>query len=986
VFLGTLAIVGLGCILMPRYYRASSLVMPSEAALTKPMIPGAMSALEGSDASSRTMDPRMKSEALATIIGLATTDEVRYRAIETLSLDTTPAKLEKLVTVEPYAGTIIRITCLSRTGDGAIKLANTMAHEFAGVHSERVTKQAKSSREFLWQQLYGDKALYDLAKIRYPDSEWTWDQYEEALKQLKQARLREFLKKQLEPGAANRERYEGAGLGDPDDTWTLDDYRQVLKAALGEDGALSVEAEYDVAPSADAAYKKLAKELKDLSENSEEAGLPVGDAENPFLTQFYALAAERDATEARRLEVAGRLRALRVQLAALPPTRESATSTTDNPVASELQGELAKLERDLLLAQTRYTEKHRTIRDLKAQIADLKDRLAQEGDRMITHRTVEPNPVYRRIEEEIVNLQPEWSALASKLSSLEAAIETNKNKAGQLSGSSADLLAKTEETRDAGKWRAELTVMLNRAKQEEDAVSTADEITILSKARSAIGPVAKIGPSRAQLMLLGLVLSLCLGLGAAVALAFLDDRVQVREDLERELQLPVPGVIPALPGGDGGVSVARVTELQPLSPVAEAYRFLKTELVYGTSGTPPQTILIATARPGQGGSTTAVNLAIALAEGGSRVLLVDADMRRPTLHRLFEQTNDAGLTSLLANGGAVAADALRKTGMENLLLLPAGPMVGNPAALLTSERMRRLLQRMREHADYIVIDTPSAATFADATLLASLVDAVVLVTRANQPIRAVERRTKELFQKVGANVIGAVLNEADPNRVDSSYFYGHYYSVPRELPSQTSRASATAEAIGGAGSLSLPSRHESGPQLPAAAGQGREAAAALGRPSHGEADARTQTASAARRPSRRVGRPVVLAAIAVAVIAVAIAALSHFGLLKGRAPEAGEGAAGVAAVAPAADTSPVTVDAFVLRPVNVRVEQDGKLLYDGELAVGPQQWKGAEEVTVWSSDPSALRLTVNDRAIGTLGEAGDHPMGRTFTAADKVAQ
>jgi len=606
---------------------------------------------------------------------------------------------------------------------------------------------------------------------------------------------------------------------------------------------------------------------------------------------------------------------------------------------------------------------------------------------MITHRTVEPNPVYRRIEEDIVNLQPEWSALKSRLSSLETAIETKETAAEALGECAVELLALTRDYRDADERRAELVAMLDRAKVEVKLASSADEIREVSRATSAIGPVAKIGPSRTQLMLLGMVLSLCLGLGTAVALAFLDDRVQVREDLERELQLPVPGVIPALPGGDGGVSVARVTELQPLSPVAEAYRFLKTELVYSSNGTPPQTILIATSRPGQGGSTTAVNLAIALAEGGSRVLLVDADMRRPTLHRLFEQTNDAGLTSLLANGGAVAADALRKTGMENLLLLPAGPMVDNPAALLTSERMRRLLQRMREHADYIVIDTPSAATFADATLLASLVDAVVLVTRANQPVRAVDRRTKELFQKVGANVIGAVLNEANPSRVDSSYFYGHYYSVPRELPSRTSRASAATEAIGGAGSPSLPSGDESGPQLPSAAGQSREVAAAPGRPSsHGEADARTQTVSAARRPARRVGRPIMVAAIMVAIAAAAIAALSHFGLLKGPASGVPAAAAAVPAAAAAVDTSAVTVEAYARGLVNVRVQQDGRLLYEGPLAVGPQRWQGAEDVTVWVERPELLELTINGRKIGTLGERGDPAKLRRFTAEDGVQQ
>jgi hypothetical protein len=254
----------------------------------------------------------------------------------------------------------------------------------------------------------------------------------------------------------------------------------------------------------------------------------------------------------------------------------------------------------------------------------------------------------------------------------------------------------------------------------------------------------------------------------------------------------------------------------------------------------------------------------------------------------------------------------------------------------------------------------------------------------------VDRRTKELFTKVGANVIGAVLNDAQPSRVDSSYFYGHYYSVPRELPSRTSRASATAaETIEEAGSPSLPSRTEDGPQLPRTAGSGGEAGVAS-RPSGGGRAARAEAASAARRPARRGARTIVVAAIGVAILAAAIAALSHFGLLKGGAP--GTDATGVPAAAPvapadpAADGSAVTVGALVTRTVNVRVERDGGLLYDGVLAVGPQQWQGAEEVTVWVDDPTAVQFTVNGREIGTLGEAGDPPALRRFTAEDGVEE
>ena len=187
-------------------------------------------------------------------------------------------------------------------------------------------------------------------------------------------------------------------------------------------------------------------------------------------------------------------------------------------------------------------------------------------------------------------------------------------------------------------------------------------------------------------------------------------------------------------------------------------------MLYQKNGKPVRVVLIATARPAQGGTTTAVNLALALAEVGQRVVLIDCDLRRPSLHRLFGQENGYGLADLL-RGGTDYDWALRATEAPSLRLLAAGSESKDPAALLNSGAMGQLLSTIRAEADYVVIDGPSLGAFADSMMLAPLVDGVLIVARANQSMGTVEAQAKEMLERVGANIIGAVLNGASPDRV-----------------------------------------------------------------------------------------------------------------------------------------------------------------------------------------------------------------------------
>ena len=208
--------------------------------------------------------------------------------------------------------------------------------------------------------------------------------------------------------------------------------------------------------------------------------------------------------------------------------------------------------------------------------------------------------------------------------------------------------------------------------------------------------------------------------------------------------------------------------------MSEAYRLLRTDILFTRHDHPFQSLLGVGVKPGQGTTTTISNLAITLAQSGKKVILVDGDLRRPRLHEAFKRSNERGLTSVL-NAQCVLEDALQPTEIANLMLLSAGPPSTQPSELLGSEEMRDLHQTLREAADFVLFDSPSAITFADAAILASFIDATLIVIRANEVPRKAEQDVRALLDRARANIIGVVLNGMTPERVDSAHYHGHYY-------------------------------------------------------------------------------------------------------------------------------------------------------------------------------------------------------------------
>jgi non-specific protein-tyrosine kinase len=218
-------------------------------------------------------------------------------------------------------------------------------------------------------------------------------------------------------------------------------------------------------------------------------------------------------------------------------------------------------------------------------------------------------------------------------------------------------------------------------------------------------------------------------------------------------------------GSPGGL----VTAVNPRSPVAEAYRQLRTNIQFASHDRARRTIMVTSTGPDEGKTTTLANLAVTIAQTGSTVILVDADLRRPTLHEPFGVANSTGLTSLFIEGMPLRS-ALVDTGIPNLRLLPSGPLPPNPSELLGGQRMLELLDALREEAQFVLFDTPPIIAVTDAAVLATRMDAVLLVLRAGQTKRDHAVRARQQLEKVQANLLGVVLTDAHVEGGLSPYY------------------------------------------------------------------------------------------------------------------------------------------------------------------------------------------------------------------------
>ena len=300
------------------------------------------------------------------------------------------------------------------------------------------------------------------------------------------------------------------------------------------------------------------------------------------------------------------------------------------------------------------------------------------------------------------------------------------------------------------------------------AAQTADNVSVFRRAEMPDFD-QPIRPRKIMNTALAGVVGGMLAVGVAFLVEYLDDTVKTPEDVSRALGLDTLGVIGKLAKGtEELVSVAR-----PLSPVSEAFRVLRTNIRFSSVDKPIRTLLVTSAGPTEGKSTTAANLAAVMAQAGLKAIVVDADLRRPRLHQVFGIHPRGGLTGSLLEG--TMDGRLQPSQVEGLAVLPAGERPPNPSELLGSRRLRELLGLLTQHVDVVVIDSPPVLPVTDAAVLAQNVDGVLLVVDAGETRRGIAQHAVESLRQVGANVIGAVLNRVPTGKRGYYHYYREYY-------------------------------------------------------------------------------------------------------------------------------------------------------------------------------------------------------------------
>jgi polysaccharide biosynthesis transport protein len=335
--------------------------------------------------------------------------------------------------------------------------------------------------------------------------------------------------------------------------------------------------------------------------------------------------------------------------------------------------------------------------------------------------------------------------------------------------------------------------LLQRSKEND--VVLAGRPNNISIVDYAIIQDAPVGPARMRSVLLAMILALALGVGLALFLEYLDDSIHSSDDVEKFLRLPALTVIPAMGSGsarrrllssanalqkrngNGSGNPELLLNVNGRSALAESYRQLRTSVLLSTAGRAPKTLLITSSLPGEGKTTTAVNTAISLAQTGASVVIIDADMRRPRLRSIFNLAEREGLSTILSSEmtDKDMLQTIAKDEESGLHVLTSGPIPPNPAELLGSDQMRKLITVLGASFTHIVIDSPPISSFTDGVLIASIVDGVLLVVHGGKSSRNVVRRSRQLLNEVGAKVFGVVLNNISVRSHDYYYYYQRYY-------------------------------------------------------------------------------------------------------------------------------------------------------------------------------------------------------------------
>lgn len=453
--------------------------------------------------------------------------------------------------------------------------------------------------------------------------------------------------------------------------------------------------------------------------------------------------------ESRRVEAETRYNQA-LGLVGSPDMLDSIPEVLNNELIRQIKSMEVDLYKRMSELSKKYGQKHPQMVAIESELQTLQKRKAQEVDRVIN------------------SLRNEYRVTLAKEKSLKEALGKQKQEAIALNQKAVGYGGLQREADSARRMYEVLIKRFKETSLTEDMRT--GNIRIIDKAEVPSDPVK---PRKKLNLLMAVMLGLFAGIGLAFFFEYLDNTIKIPEDVKRHLKIPYLGPVPLFEvNGQGqprdGTRPELVTVLTPKSTASESYRGIRTSILFSSAESAPQVILVSSVGPAEGKTITTANLAITMAQYGSKVIVLDCDMRKPRMDKLLGVSRNQGMSNLLVGSGA----NILHTSVPNLDVIPAGPIPPNPSEILGSARMAHLLGALRKRYTRVLIDSPPSTAVTDAVALSKSVDGIILVIRAGSTTREMAKNGVAQFDAVGAPMLGVVLNGVGVGR--GSYYYYQY--------------------------------------------------------------------------------------------------------------------------------------------------------------------------------------------------------------------
>jgi polysaccharide biosynthesis transport protein len=419
-------------------------------------------------------------------------------------------------------------------------------------------------------------------------------------------------------------------------------------------------------------------------------------------------------------------------------------STQKNLTAWELQ---------LSTLQHEYADNHPAVQRAKMMVTELEQELAKSDQQLVDGYTA--------------NLKQKYFESLERKSSLKKEFDEQQKAVKDLNSTAVQEAKLEDDVKQGQRMCDSLDGRIKEMSVMQS--STALNTTVVEPAAAPLSPNK---PYRGRILIASMALGVLFGFGYAWVGEHTDRRFHTPEEVQSTLGLPVFAVIPHM--SRATASHGRLVQLDPMSPVAEAFRSLRTAINFAVPVEKTKTLLITSPTAGDGKSTVVSNLAIAMAQAGRKVLVLDADFRRPNQHKIFDIDETIGLSSVLA-GTNTLENAIRRVNVDRVDVLPCGPLPANPSEILNSEMFKELLAQITEKYDNVIVDSPPVTAVTDARILAAMCDGTMLVVRAGKTTQRVAENACDALMSVGGSMHGMIVNDVSPRALRNGYQYGYGY-------------------------------------------------------------------------------------------------------------------------------------------------------------------------------------------------------------------